>query len=48
MRISDVTSTELFGGSQARPLAIVRVTLDGETGAAAAPPGGEGQITVRV
>ncbi len=48
MRISDVTSTELFGGSPARPLAIVRVTLDGEGGTASQPPGGESQITVRV
>ncbi|MGH3231276.1 MAG: glycoside hydrolase, partial [Streptosporangiaceae bacterium] len=49
MRISDVTSTELFGGSPARPLAIVRVTLDGEDGGTAGrPPGGESQITVRV
>jgi alpha-mannosidase len=52
MRISDVTSTELFGGSPARPLAIVRVTLDGEDGedggAAGRPPGGESQVTVRV
>ncbi len=49
MRISDLTSTDLFGGSPARPLAIVRVTLEGEGGdAAGRPPGGEGQITVRV
>jgi alpha-mannosidase len=49
MRISDVTSTDLFGGSQARPLAIVRVTLEGEGGdTAGRPPGGERQITVRV
>jgi alpha-mannosidase len=49
MRISDVTSTDLFGGSPARPLAIVRVTLDGEAGdTAGGPPGGESQITVRV
>jgi alpha-mannosidase len=47
MRISGVTSTELFGGSPARPLAIVRVTLDGED-AAAGPPAGESQCTVRV
>jgi alpha-mannosidase len=30
MRITDVTSTDLFGGSAARPLAIVRVTVAGE------------------
>ena len=40
MQISDVTSTELFGGSPARPLAIVRVTLDGEdSGTAGRRPG---------
>jgi alpha-mannosidase len=43
MRISDVTSTDLFVGSQARPLAIVRVTLDGEGGGA-----GQAPVTVRV
>ena len=49
MQISDVTSTELFGGSPARPLAIVRVTLDGEDGDAAERPAGAGsQVTVRV
>src|SRR5580698_640117 len=49
MQISDVTSTELFGGSPARPLAIVRVTLDGEGGDAAERPAGAGsQVTVRV
>ena len=49
MQISDVTSTELFGGSPARPLAIVRVTLDGEdSGTAGRAPGAESQITVRV
>jgi alpha-mannosidase len=49
MRISDVTSTELFGGSPARPFAIVRVTLDGEGGdTARRPPGVESQVTVRV
>jgi alpha-mannosidase len=49
MRISDVTSTELFGGGPARPLAIVRVTLEGEDGAAAGrPAGAESQVTVRV
>ena len=49
MRISDVTSTDLFGGSQARPLAIVRVTLEGEGGdtGGRAPDAG-GQVTVRV
>src|ERR1700733_2126486 len=49
MQISDVTSTELFGGSPARPLAIVRVTVDGEDGDAAGRPAGAGsQVTVRV
>jgi alpha-mannosidase len=49
MRISDVTSTDLFGGSQARPFAIVRVTLDGESGDPAGPePGGGPPVTVRV
>jgi alpha-mannosidase len=48
MRIGDVTSTELFGGSPARPLAIVRVTLDGEDAAAGRHPAGESQCTVRV
>src|SRR6202167_4284516 len=49
MQISDVSSTELFGGSPARPLAIVRVTLDGEdSGTAGRAPGAESQITVRV
>ncbi|HTS96227.1 MAG TPA: glycoside hydrolase family 38 C-terminal domain-containing protein [Streptosporangiaceae bacterium] len=43
MRISDVTSTELFGGTVARPLAIVRVTISGEE---ADGPGGP--VTVRV
>jgi alpha-mannosidase len=44
MRIGDVTSTDLFGGTEARPLAIVRVTLvnDGP----GAGPGGP--VTVRV
>src|SRR5260370_39784324 len=37
MRIGSVTSTELFGGTAARPLAIVRVTLVGDG------PGGTGQ-----
>jgi alpha-mannosidase len=47
MRISDVTSTDLFGGSQARPLAIVRVTLEGEApGTAGDTPGSP--VTVRV
>jgi hypothetical protein len=49
MQISDVTSTELFGGSPARPLAIVRVTLDGgDSGTAGRPPGAGSQVTVRV
>ncbi len=43
MRISDVTSTELFGGTVARPLAIVRVTIGGD---GADGPGGP--VTVRV
>jgi len=30
MRITDVTSTGLFGGTAARPLAIVRVTISGD------------------
>ncbi|HUA28847.1 MAG TPA: glycoside hydrolase family 38 C-terminal domain-containing protein [Streptosporangiaceae bacterium] len=43
MRITDVTSTDLFGGTVARPLAIVRVTLEADA------PGGEpGPFTVRV
>jgi alpha-mannosidase len=47
MRISDVTSTDLFGGGQARPLAIVQVTLEGEApGTAGDVPGGP--VTVRV
>jgi alpha-mannosidase len=43
MRISDVTSTDLFGGTAARPLPIVRVTLTGDD--AGAPPG---PVAVRV
>src|ERR1700740_3387092 len=43
MRISDVTSTDLFGGTAARPLAIVRVTLTGDD---PGPP--PGPVTVRV
>src|ERR1700729_2952038 len=43
MRITDVTSTDLFGGTVARPLAIVRGGLEGD------PPGGEpGRVMVRV
>jgi alpha-mannosidase len=46
MRISDVTSTDLFGGTMARPVAIVRVTLAGDQ------PGGTGPsgrpVAVRV
>jgi alpha-mannosidase len=47
MRIADVTSTDLYGGSTARPLAIVRVTLAGDG------PGGPDHaagvpVTVRV
>src|ERR1700685_2134311 len=45
MRIADVTSTDLFGGTIARPLAIVRVTLAGEGSDAAGPDAG---LTVRV
>ncbi len=45
MRIADVTSTDLFGGTIARPLAIVRVTLAGEGPDAAGPDAG---LTVRV
>jgi alpha-mannosidase len=44
MRIADVTSTDLFGGTTARPLAIVRVTLAGD----GPQPDGDDQITVRV
>src|SRR5260370_20830283 len=51
MRIGGVASTELFGGTAARPLAIVRVTLVGEgpgdtrqaPGAAPAPVAGRGE-----
>jgi alpha-mannosidase len=43
MRITDVTSTDLFGGTMARPLAIVRVALAGD-----GPGGGGGQVVVRV
>ncbi len=42
MRIGDVASTELFSGTAARPLAIVRVTLAGDG------PGGPGPVAVRV
>jgi len=44
MRIGDVNSTDLFGGSTARPLAVVRVTLasDGAADEAGA------QVSVRV
>src|SRR5215472_271805 len=46
MRISGVTSTDLFGGTVARPLAIVRVTLEGDgPEATGAVPG---QVSVRV
>jgi alpha-mannosidase len=54
MRIADVTSTDLFGGTMARPLAIVRVTLvrEGPGAAGARGPGGadgaDGPVTVRV
>jgi alpha-mannosidase len=50
MRIGDVTSTDLFGGTEARPLAIVRVTLvnDGP-GAGPGGPGDPGRtVAVRV
>jgi alpha-mannosidase len=43
MRIGDVTSTDLFGGTVARPLAIVRVTIAGGTGS-----GDRGPVAVRV
>jgi alpha-mannosidase len=33
MRIADVTSTQLYGGTAARPLAIIRVTLEGDAAA---------------
>src|SRR5690348_12109819 len=50
MRISGVTSTDLFGGTVARPLAIVRVTLEGDGPDATGGPGasGPGQVSVRV
>jgi alpha-mannosidase len=51
MRITDVTSTDLFGGTVARPLAIVRVVLEGDPpdGRPGGEPGGEpGRVTVRV
>jgi len=50
MRIGGVTSTELFGGTAARPLAIVRVTLvnDGPGGTGQAGPTAPGPVTVRV
>jgi alpha-mannosidase len=47
MRIGDVTSTDLFGGTEARPLAIVRVTLVND-GPGAGPGGPGGPVTVRV
>jgi alpha-mannosidase len=43
MRITDVTSTDLFGGTVARPLAIVRVVLAGD-----GPDHGAGRVAVRV
>jgi alpha-mannosidase len=47
MRITDVTSTDLFGGTVARPLAIVRVVLEGGSPGDAA--GGEpGRVAVRI
>jgi alpha-mannosidase len=46
MRITDVTSTDLFGGSAARPLAIARVTVAGEGADAVGRPAG--RVTVRV
>jgi alpha-mannosidase len=47
MRITDVTSTDLFGGTVARPLAIVRVLLESDAPADAA--GGEpGRVAVRI
>src|SRR5260221_2157461 len=50
MRIGGVTSTELFGGTAARPLAIVRVTLvnDGPGGTGQAGPTALARVTVRV
>src|SRR5258708_11589639 len=50
MRIGGVTSTELFGGTAAGPLAIVRVTLvnDGPGGTGQAGPTAPGPVTVRV
>jgi alpha-mannosidase len=46
MRISGVSSTDLFAGTTARPLQIVRVMLAGESRGRAADPGAA--ITVRV
>ncbi len=46
MRITDVTSTDLFGGTAARPLAIVRVTVAGD--GADAVSGQAGPVAVRV
>src|SRR5215813_1349788 len=46
MRISGVTSTDLFGGTVARPLAIVRVTLAGDGPDAIGT--GPRQVSVRV
>jgi alpha-mannosidase len=43
MRIADVASTDLYGGTAARPLAIIRVTLAGDPGAQAGLP-----VAVRV
>ncbi len=45
MRITGVTSTDLFGGTAARPLAIVRVTISGD-GAGSGQP--TAPVTVRV
>src|SRR5260370_6857582 len=50
MRIGGVASRGLFGGTAARPLAIVRVTLvnDGPGGTGQAGPTAPGPVTVRV
>jgi alpha-mannosidase len=47
MRIADVASTDLYGGTAARPLAIVRVTLAGDSPSAAGDAAGV-PVTVRV
>jgi alpha-mannosidase len=46
MRITDVTPTDLYGGTAARPLAVVRVTLAADS--AAVPDSAGVPVTVRV